>query len=189
MKYIVVKLFLLTGIDLIVNKLKLVLRECEHKRLEQLTGCRINFVGQGFNGVKIISNQKKNYNFKIHPTSHLKSDTIIECTGGVTIGKYFHTGRGLTIFSTNHNYNSDSSIPYDSVNICRPVTIGDFVWCGANVTILPGVNIGEGVVVGAGTVVTKDVPSYSIIGGNPHRILKYRDIKKYEQIKKNGNFY
>ena len=109
--------------------------------------------------------------------------------GGVRIGKYFHPGRGLTIFSTNHNYNSDKLIPYDEIDIPKPVVIKDFVWCGANVTILPGVTIGEGAVIGAGSVVTKDVPDYAVVAGNPAKVIKYRDIEKFKKLKKEGKFY
>lgn len=58
----------------------------------------------------------------------------------------------------------------------RPVVIEDDVWIGARVTLLPGVHIGRGSVIGAGSVVTKDVPAYSIVGGNPARVLKYRIV-------------
>ena len=53
--------------------------------------------------------------------------------------------------------------------------IGNDVWVGANSVILPGVKIGTGAIVGAGSVVTKDVPEYAIVVGNPARILKYRE--------------
>jgi acetyltransferase-like isoleucine patch superfamily enzyme len=53
-----------------------------------------------------------------------------------------------------------------------PVTIGDKVWIGVNAMILKGVTIGEGAVVGAGAVVTKDVPAWTIVGGNPARIIR-----------------
>ena len=56
-----------------------------------------------------------------------------------------------------------------------PLEIGDDVWIGARVMILPGCrNIGKGVIVGAGSVVTKDIPDYAIVGGNPAKVLKYR---------------
>jgi acetyltransferase-like isoleucine patch superfamily enzyme len=54
------------------------------------------------------------------------------------------------------------------------VTIGDDVWIGCNAVILPGVRIGRGAVVAAGSVVTRDVPEYAIVGGIPARILKQR---------------
>lgn len=159
------------------------------RSLEKKCGCRINYVEQGFNGIKIISATGDFTKFKIDITSHLKSDTLIECSGGVRIGKYFHPGRGLTIFSTNHNYESNEMIPYDSKIIEKPVIIKDFVWCGANVTIVPGVTIGEGVVIGAGTVVTKNVPDYAIIGGNPHKIKKYRNKEVFLDLKRNAKYY
>lgn len=155
-------------------------------KYEKYSGQKINFIPQGNFNLTLLGNLKK---FKIHRTSHLKSDTLIECTGGVKIGKYLHTGRGLTIFSTNHNYNSKSSIPYDKVLIKKPVVIKDFVWIGANVTIVPGVEIGEGVVIGSGAVVTKNVPDFAVIGGNPAKIIKYRDIQSFNNLKSSGRFF
>ena len=60
----------------------------------------------------------------------------------------------------------------------EPVVIGNDVWIGSRVTILPGVHIGNGVIIGAGAVVSKDIPDYAIVGGNPARILKYRNKNK-----------
>ena len=58
------------------------------------------------------------------------------------------------------------------------VTIGDNVWIGGSVTILPGVTIGDNVTIGAGSVVTKDIPSNSIAVGNPCKVIKCIDDKK-----------
>lgn len=148
-------------------------------------GIQLHFVPQGGYAFEIAGDLGK---FHIDPTSHIKSDTFIECSGGVHIGRYFHTGRALTIFSSNHNYEEGSCIPYDDVQLLQPVTIEDFVWLGTNVTILPGVTIGEGAVVGAGSVVTKDVPRCAVVGGNPARILKYRDIDRFDRLKAEGRF-
>ena len=122
-------------------------------------------------------------------TSHFKSDSYIECAGGVIIGRYFHSGRGLTIFSSNHIYDNDNFIPYDEVSELKPVIIEDFVWCGANVTIVPGVTIGEGAVIGAGSVVVKDIPKYAVAVGNPCKVVKYRDVDKFEELKSLGRFH
>ena len=146
------------------------------KKYEQLSKCKIKFIPQGYGGITISNAQ----NFKIGKTSHLKSSTYIECSGNVTIGEYFHTGRGLTIFSSNHIYNNNNFIPYDKISENRPVIIKDFVWLGANVTILPGVTIGEGVIVGAGSVVTKSIPDYAVAAGNPASVIKYRDIQSLD---------
>ena len=58
------------------------------------------------------------------------------------------------------------------MGIAKPVNIGNDVWIGGNVTILPGVNIGNNVVIAAGAVVTKDVPDNSLIGGVPAKIIR-----------------
>lgn len=147
---------------------------------------KINFVAQGEGGLHIEGNINR---FKIDETSHLKSNTFINCDGGVYIGKYFHTGRNLTIFSTNHNYNSSESIPYDDTVIEKEVIIEDYVWCGANVTIVPGVKIGEGAIIGSGALVSKEVPKYAIVGGNPAVILKYRDIDLFKKLRSEKRYY
>ncbi|MBV8045715.1 MAG: acyltransferase [Paludibacterium sp.] len=148
-------------------------------------GIELTFVPQGGYKFDIVGDLAK---FEIDPTSHIKSDTFIECSGGVRIGKYFHAGRGLTIFSTNHNYRSDRKIPYDDIEIPGPVVIGDCVWVGANVSIVPGVTIGEGAVVAMGAVVTRDVPAGAVIAGNPARVVGQRDMAVYQQLKAQGQF-
>lgn len=109
-------------------------------------------------------------------------------TAEVHIGRYFHSGAGITIITDNHNYDEAEAIPYDKVRIGKPVTIKDFVWLGHGVTIIPGVTIGEGAIVGTGAVVTKDVPDYAIVGGNPAKIIKYRNIERFKKLKDEGKF-
>lgn len=176
---------LFTLFQKIFSKIIILYHLSEIKKAEQASNCKIKFVPQGEGGV-IIAHPE---NFKIASTSHLKSGTYIECSGGVTIGEYFHTGRQLTIFSSNHIYDNDNYIPYDKKSINKPVIIKDFVWLGSNVTIVPGVTIGEGVVVGAGSVVTKSVPNYAVIGGNPAQIIKYRDIDKFLELKQKKLYF
>jgi len=149
-------------------------------------GVPLNFVAQGGYWFEIAGDLLR---LRIDPTSHIKSDTFIEASGGVTIGRYFHTGRGLTIFSSQHEYEGASAIPYDHAIRARPVTIEDFVWCGVNVTILPGVTIGEGAIVAACSVVTTDVPPCAVVGGNPARVLKYRDAAHFQDLKSRERFH
>jgi acetyltransferase-like isoleucine patch superfamily enzyme len=176
-------------INKLVNKFQNLIDAIEVSELSKKYNTPINFVRQGKGGLTISSSHEEHSKFIIDKTSHLKSNTFIECTGGVTIGRYFHTGRGLTIFSTNHNYESESFIPYDEVIIKKPVVIGDFVWFGSNVTIVPGVTIGEGAIVGSGAVITKDVPPYAVVGGNPAVVIKMRNIELFNKLKAENKFY
>lgn len=93
----------------------------------------------------------------------------------VTIGNDVMMGPYCLIYTSNHCMDR-TDIPMWRQGFTKPdpVVIGDDVWIGARVTILPGVQIGRGSVIGAGAVVTKSVPEYSIVGGNPARVLKYR---------------
>ncbi|WP_053074966.1 CatB-related O-acetyltransferase [Ornithinibacillus californiensis] len=70
-----------------------------------------------------------------------------------------------------------------------PSKIGNDVWCGANVVVLQGVNIGDGAVIGANAVVTKDIPDYAIAVGIPARVIKYRFPKEKIEIIKNSNWF
>ena len=111
--------------------------------------------------------------------------------GGITIKSGTIISRNVEIWTSNHNYDSDDlmTIPYDRRMIKKPVVIEENVWIGSRVIIVPGVTIGEGAVVGAGTVVCKDVPACAVVGGNPVKVIKYRDINKYEELKKEGKIY
>ncbi|SJN48295.1 Maltose O-acetyltransferase [Sphingobacterium faecium PCAi_F2.5] len=101
-------------------------------------------------------------------------NTII---GPVTIGHQVNIGQHVLISGLNHNYEDvHSCIAEQGVSVA-PVTIADDVWIGGNVVILAGVRIGQHAVIGAGSVVTKDVPAYSVVVGNPARIIKQFDFK------------
>lgn len=101
----------------------------------------------------------------------------INCSIGseTVIGDYVMMGPDVYIFTVNHE-TSDTLIPMKKQGntTVRGVTIGNDVWIGARSIILPGIKIGDGAIIGAGSVVTKDVPPYAVVGGNPAKILKYR---------------
>lgn len=61
--------------------------------------------------------------------------------------------------------------------VTAPITICDGVWIGARAIVLPGVTIGEGAIVAAGAVVTKDVEPWAVVGGNPARVIKRRELR------------
>ena len=88
----------------------------------------------------------------------------------VTIGDDCFIGPNVSIYTACH---STDPIERNTRNEwAEPVTIGDNVWIGGSVTILPGVTIGDNVTIGAGSVVTKDIPSNVVAVGNPCRIIK-----------------
>lgn len=91
------------------------------------------------------------------------------------IGKYVMMGPNVYIFSRNHEY-SDTSIPMQKQGNTehKGIVIEDDVWIGQNVMIMPGRTIKKGSIIAAGCVLCKDFPSYSVIGGNPSRLLKSR---------------
>ena len=95
--------------------------------------------------------------------------------GPITIGNDVMMGPECWIYTQNHA-TVDTTIPMrvQGPQPERPVVIGNDVWIGGRVTILPGVHIGNGVIIGAGAVVTKNVPDFAVVGGNPARILKMR---------------
>jgi acetyltransferase-like isoleucine patch superfamily enzyme len=99
---------------------------------------------------------------------------FIGVRGDITIGNNVIFGPRVNIFSENHNYNN-ISIPIKNQGVTKGKTsIGNDVWIGANVSIMSGVKIGDGCIIAAGAIVTKDIPTYSIVGGVPAKIIKTR---------------
>lgn len=97
--------------------------------------------------------------------------------GETRIGDHVMMGPEVMIFTRNHSFKrTDITIQQQGADIEKPVLIGDDVWIGARVILLPGVHIGNGVVIGAGAVVTKSFSDGAVIGGNPARVIRYRDI-------------
>jgi acetyltransferase-like isoleucine patch superfamily enzyme len=91
----------------------------------------------------------------------------IQATNGVELGDNVQLAPGVQIISTDHDRNDYfKSIPR------RPIKIGSNSWIGAHAVILAGVEIGENVTIGAGSIVTKDIPANSVAVGNPCRVIK-----------------
>ena len=108
--------------------------------------------------------------------------------GKLVIGDYFHSGTECMIITENHNYEGDA-IPYDNTYIRKNVTIGDCVWFGNRVTVVGNISIGDGAIIAAGAVVTKDVPPLAIVGGNPAKVIKFRDSDHYNRLKAEGKYH
>ena len=98
-----------------------------------------------------------------------------QINGKTIIGNNVMMGPDVCIYATNHRFDrTDIPMNKQGIDVERPIVIDDDVWIGARVIILPGVHIGTGAVIGAGAVVTKDVPAYAVVGGNPARVIKMR---------------
>ncbi|WP_175622850.1 LbetaH domain-containing protein [Chryseobacterium schmidteae] len=126
------------------------------------------------------------------PDTNHKDKICISIGDNVQINDYVHIGAissicigdnvliASKIYITDHNHGNYSgedqdsplSIPQDRKSICSPVVIKDNVWIGESVCIMPGVTIGEGTIIGALSVVTKDIPQYCIAVGSPAKVIK-----------------
>ena len=94
--------------------------------------------------------------------------------GGITIGNDVFIAPKVNLITINH----DSDPENRSATYGRPIVIEDKVWIGINSTILPGVTVGYGSIVGANSVVTQDVSPYTVVGGNPAKFIKEIRLKK-----------
>lgn len=93
--------------------------------------------------------------------------------GEITFGRDVMIGPKTVIWGRDHGSKLGTPMR-DQPHINAPIKIGDDVWIGANVTILKGVEIGNGAIIAAGALVNKNVPPLAIVGGNPAKIIKYR---------------
>jgi acetyltransferase-like isoleucine patch superfamily enzyme len=103
----------------------------------------------------------------------VNNQTIINGTGGVDIGADTLIGPGVKIISYQHQYAAGRPIR-EQETISRPIRIGCDVWIGANAVILAGVSVGDGAVIAAAAVVTRDVPAGAVVAGIPARAIKMR---------------
>jgi len=108
------------------------------------------------------------------------------CTliGPVKIGNDIRLAQNIVMSGLNHNY-ENISMPISEQGVTTyPIVIGDESWIGANSVVLPGVIIGKHCIVAAGSIVTKTVPDYSVVAGNPAKIIKQFNklSNKWEKI-------
>lgn len=98
-----------------------------------------------------------------------------EVYGPVKIGRDVMMGPEVVVYTSGHKHDRvDIPMREQGSDEVRPVVIGDDVWIGRRAIIMPGVKIGNGCIIGAGAVVTKDIPDYSIAGGVPAKVIKRR---------------
>ena len=108
---------------------------------------------------------------------YMNSNTTMVDDGHIYIGDYVQIGPNITIATANHPI--DPELRKRGLQYNKDVHIGNNVWIGANTIIVPGVTIGDDTVIGAGSVVTKDIPSHVVAVGNPCRVL--REVSEHDR--------
>lgn len=96
--------------------------------------------------------------------------------GGIKIADHVVIGPQVIIMTSMHNYKNARMIPYDEIELLNEVSIGEACWIGFNSMLMPGVKLGKGCIVGAGSVVTKSFPDGAILAGNPAKIISERNM-------------
>jgi maltose O-acetyltransferase len=115
------------------------------------------------------------YNLEIGDNSGLGVNAFVNNTGSITIGRNVMMGPDVVILTRDHGHDANDTPMIEQGYVNAPVIIEDDVWIGMRAIVLSGVRIGRSAIVAAGAVVTKDVPPFTIVGGNPARVLKRRD--------------
>lgn len=130
-------------------------------------------------------NQKLNSHLSIGANFNATSNLRIQCCNRIKIGDDVLIASNVFICDYNHGMNNLTGSYLNNELITSEVEIEDGVWIGQGAFIMPGVHIGKKSIVAAGSVVTKDVPSYCIVAGNPAIIIKKYDFdtKKWVSIK------
>lgn len=112
-------------------------------------------------------------NVKIGENVFINSNCLMMARGGINIEDNVMLAANVQLISNNHDeYNRQ-------VLICKEITIKEGVWIGAGASIMPGVTIGKHAIVGAGAIVTKDVPDYAVVVGIPAHVIKTLDENKF----------
>lgn len=110
------------------------------------------------------------YNIKIGKNFYANHNLIILDPAKVEFGDNVFIGPNCAFYTPEHPL--DALTRNSGVEYAKPIRVGNNVWFGGNVVVLSGVNIGDNVVIGAGSVVTKDIPSNVVAAGNPCKIIK-----------------
>ena len=106
--------------------------------------------------------------------SAMGNDCFVGAAGGVSIGNYVAIGQNVRFNSENHEFHERNRRICEQGVTNKGITVGNDVWIGAGAVILDGTHIGNGCVIGANTLVNKDIPDYSIAVGNPVKIVGHR---------------
>lgn len=110
------------------------------------------------------------YNIEIGENFFANHNCVILDCAKVTFGDHVMVGPNCGFYTACHPI--DPQQRREGVEFARPITVGNDVWFGGGCTVLPGVTIGDGCVIGAGSVVTRDIPANTVAAGNPCRVLR-----------------
>lgn len=143
---------------------------CNYPDIQINAGCSLDL------GVTLLCSGESGSSPKIQIGSHtyINRYTFLDAIESLVIGR--NCAIGPHCYITDHDHGLDPNFPpLDQAMVSKPTFIGNQVWLGAHVTVLKGVKIGDYAVVGAGSVVTRDIPARAIAVGSPAKLIKYRD--------------
>lgn len=121
------------------------------------------------------------YNIEIGEDFFLNHQSVILDAARVSFGDHVYIGPNCGFYTAAHPL--DAERRNQGLETARPISVGSHVWIGGGVQVLPGVNIGSDVVIGAGSVVTRDIPDHCIAAGNPCRVIRsLTDDEKSSEI-------
>ena len=113
-------------------------------------------------------------NVKIGKNVTVMNGALMMSAGGITLEDNVLIAANVQLISNNHD-------PYDRYVItCKPILIKEGAWVGAGATILPGVTVGKHAIIGANSVVSKNIPDYAVAVGCPAKVIKYLEKEKFE---------
>lgn len=112
-------------------------------------------------------------NITIGKNVYINNNFLAMARGGIVIEDDVQIAANVQVITNNHD-------PYErAILTCSPVTIKKGAWIGAGASVMPGVTVGEYAIVGASAVVTKDVPDYAVVVGNPAKVIKTLDADRF----------
>lgn len=127
-------------------------------------------------GVRIMVSDRGGVNTRLALGSNvfINHYAVIDCHHSITIGNHVLIGPNVYICDFDHDTAVRAGDGFESEFVYAPVRVGNHVWIGANAVVLKGVTIGDGAVVGAGSVVTRDVAPMAVVAGVPAALLRHR---------------
>lgn len=133
-----------------------------------------NYLSVCGKGLRVKSGAEISPRAKVGHNTELGTRCIVQ--SDVTLGSYIIMGPDVKIYCRNHRYEDIHTPMGLQGKITKPTKLGDDIWIGSNVVIVAGINVGDHTIIAAGSIVTKNIPDYAIVGGNPARIIKYRNV-------------